>query len=171
MNSASGTLPRLLTYEKYATHPSSQRMQNNWHCRNLGSAFSWTSAVPLRVVKMQGHSFASRSVMNSRSFVHFHSAGEGIRPYFLCLSCSSSKYRRKEGAQYSPVRERNKIRGPRREISDFSVGYLFGVPVKRITSALRGHKLRVTSSQFNVSGFSRRWTSVFQTKKRRNFAD
>ena len=63
------------------------------------------------------------------------------------------------------------IRGPRREISDFSVEYLFGVPVKRITSALRGHKLRITPSQFNVSGFSRRWTSVFQTKKRRNFAD
>ena len=58
-------------------------MQNNWHCRNLGSAFSWTSAVPLRVVKMQGHSFAPRSVMNSRSFVHFHSAGEGIRPLFF----------------------------------------------------------------------------------------
>ena len=32
---------------------------------------------------------------------------------------------RKEGVQYSPVRERNKIGGPRREISDFSVGHFY----------------------------------------------
>ena len=59
----------------------------------------------------------------------------------------------KEGVEYFPVSERNKsgvpaertqsfrwglIWGPRREISDFSVGYLFGVPVKREKPVLRG---------------------------------
>ena len=50
--------------------------------RKLCGVFVFMPAPALRVVKMRRHSFAPRSVRNSRSLVHFHSAGAAYAAFF-----------------------------------------------------------------------------------------
>ena len=51
--------------------------------RKLCGVFVFMPAPALRVVKMRGHSFAPRSVRNSRSLVHFHSAGAACAAFLF----------------------------------------------------------------------------------------
>ena len=118
-------------------------------------------APALRVVKMRGHSFAPRSVRNSRSLVHFHSAGAACAAFlfarqfvqhpannagclFLCLTDLGSVEPPPSLRAFLPRDGKTQTRPARQsELCRLSYAWLFLLPHKKIKDFLAGTLLHL----------------------------
>ena len=124
--------------------------------RKLCGVFVFMPAPALRVVKMRGHSFAPRSVRNSRSLVHFHSAGAACAAFlfarqfvqhpannagclFLCLTDLGSVEPPPSLRAFLPRDGKTQTRPARQsELCRLSYAWLFLLPHKKIKDFLAG---------------------------------